>query len=543
MSANNPHQDQAMDGDEDEQDMVTMDEVAEEFPTENEDGDVDMSEPEDDGENEEIQLVNDSVAYFDSHKDSIFAIAQHPTNPNIIATGGSDGEGDAPGKGYVFVIPAHLGLKADNDGPVLPPSYAADPSAAARELASQRENVQIQPAFSIDGHTDSINALAFTLPRGEFLVSGGLDGKLRAYKVDEAKSTFTFVGETQEVETINWLAPCPSPDFPNSVALGASDGSVWVYTIDPSDATNPLQIQQSYSLHSNSSTKETEEDTQCTAGVWTPDGALLATVGDDSSLFVWDVWGLAAAKGLVGGNGQTVVSLTAQDQRFAVEGGLFSVAVEPRGGYLAAGGAAGSIRIVSLPRITEQTAGASGQAGSKANKTAKGKAKGKAGGAEAQGGQTLAALQVQTDSIETLSFAPASATVPLLAAGSVDGSITVFDPSRQFNIRRNIQGAHEEYSVVKVAWVKQPQSSGPASAQQQWLLTSCGMDGVVRRWNLQGATPSQHVPNAAVAGLEKEWRGHRGEGEGGGVLDFVQGLDGQRIVTAGDDGLALVFQI
>lgn len=538
MSANNPHQDPAID-EEEEQDMVTLDEVAEEFPTENDDGDVDMSDPDDDDVNEEIQLINDSVAYFDSHKDSIFAIAQHPTNPRIIATGGSDGDGDAPGKGYIFVLPEKLGQK--DDGPVLPPSYAADPSAAAQELASKRENIQIQPAFAIDGHTDSINALTFTLPNGEFLVSGGMDGKLRAYKVDLKKGKFAFVGETQEVETINWLAPCPNPDFPNSVALGASDGSVWVYTIDSSD--DPLQIQQSYSLHSNSAKKETEEDTQCTAGVWTPDGTLLATVGDDSSLYVWDVWGLAAAKGLVGGNGQTVVSLTAQDQRFAVQGGLFSVAVEPRGGYLAAGGAAGSIRIVSLPRITEQAAGASGQAGAKAGKAAKGKAKGKAAGGETQGGQTLAALQVQTDSIETLSFAPASATVPLLAAGSVDGSITVFDPSRQFNIRRNIQGAHEEFSVVKVDWVKQPPSGGAAGAQQQWLLTSCGMDGVVRRWNLQGATPSQHVPNAAVAGLEKEWRGHRGDGEGGGVFDFVHGVDGQTIVTAGDDGISLVFQV
>lgn len=525
MPADNPHQSHTMD-DENEQDMVSMDEVAEEIAAES---DVDMSEPDDD-DNEEIHLVNDSVAYFDAHKDSIFAIAQHPTNPNIIATGGSEGEADdAPGKGYLFIIPAEVGQP--KDGPVLPPDWAADASAAEKELRGQRENAQIQPAFSIDGHTDSINALAFTLPNGEFLVSGGLDGRLRAYKLDASAPSFSFVGESQEVPEINWLAPCPSTDFPNSVALGASDGSVWVYTVDPSDAANPLQIVQTYFLHT----------TSCTAGAWTPDGTLLATVDEDSSLYVWDVWGLAAAKGLVGDNGQTVVSLTAQDQRFQVEGGLYSVAVEPRGGYLAAGGAAGSIRIVSLPRVTEQTAGASGQAGSKAGK-AKGKAAGKAAGGEAQGGQTLAALQVQSDSIETLSFAPAAAPIPLLAAGSVDGSITVFDPSRQFNIRRNIPGAHEEFSVVKVEWVKQPQSGGSA-AQQQWLLTSCGMDGVVRRWNLQGATPSQHVPNAAVAGLEKEWRGHRGDGEGGGVLGFVQGTDGQRIVTAGDDGVALVFQV
>lgn len=527
MSANDPHNDPAMD--DDEQDVVDMDEVAEEIAAENEDGDVDMSDPDDD-EHEEVHLVNDSVAYFDTHKDSIFAIAQHPTNPNIIATGGSEGEADdAPGKGYVFVVPDDLSNK--DDGPVLPPSYAADPGAAAQQMATQKENIQIKPAFPIDGHTDSINALAFTLPNGEFVVSGGLDGRLRAYKLDTAKPSLKFVGESQEVPEINWLAPCPNADYPNSIALGASDGSVWVYTIDPSDKATPLQIVQTYFLH----------QTSCTAGAWTPDGSLLATVDEDSSLYVWDVWGLAAAKGLIGDNGQTVVSLTGQDQRFEVEGGLYSVAIEPRGGYLAAGGAGGAIRIVSLPRITDQTAGASAQTGSKASKS-KGKAGGKAAGGEANAGQILAALQVQSDSIESLAFAPASASIPLLAAGSVDGSITVYDPSRQFNIRRNIQGAHEDFSVVKLEWVKQAAAGGPAAAQQQWLLTSCGMDGVVRRWNLQGATPSQHVPNAAAAGLEKEWRGHRGDGEGGGVLGFVQGADGKRIITAGDDGLALVFQ-
>lgn len=47
---------------------------------------------------------------------------------------------------------------------------------------------------------------------------------------------------------------------------------------------------------------------------------------------------------------------------------------------------------------------------------------------------------------------------------------------------------------------------------------------------------------AAGQGFLKEWKGHRGEGEGGGVLGFVQGADGSRIVTAGDDGVSLVFK-
>jgi ribosome assembly protein SQT1 len=61
------------------------------------------------------------------------------------------------------------------------------------------------------------------------------------------------------------------------------------------------------------------------------------------------------------------------------------------------------------------------------------------------------------------------------------------------------------------------------------------MDGVVRRWDTRGGT------GIANSGFVREWKGHRGDGEGGGVLGFVEG-DGTRIVTAGDDGISLVFE-
>jgi ribosome assembly protein SQT1 len=135
-------------------------------------------------------------------------------------------------------------------------------------------------------------------------------------------------------------------------------------------------------------------------------------------------------------------------------------------------------------------------------------------------------LQAQTDGIETLAFAPPPLT--LLAAGSVDGSIALFDSAHRFAVRRHIKEAHEDYSVVKVEFVKNSRTGG-------WLLTSCGMDGVVRRWDTRGGT------GMANSGFVGEWKGHRGDGEGGGVLGFVQG-DGSRIVTVGDDGISLVFE-
>lgn len=496
MSA--PHNDEM----EDAPELLDAEDALEEV--EDAEGDIAMDS---DDEPEEVILVNDSIAYFDLHKDSVFAIAQHPTQPSLIATGGSEGDSDdAPGKGYVFDTSAVVGR------PVLPPSYNSDPSAA------QPKSFELSPLFSIDGHTDSINALAFTLPRGQYLASAGMDGKLRTYQVTfdaHNKPSFAFVAEAQEVPEINWLAPCPSAEHPNTIALGASDGSVWVYTIDASDAGNPLQIVQSYFMHSAAAT----------AGAWSPDGTLLATVSEDSSLYVWDVWGAAAARGLTNDNGQTVVSLTGLDQRFEVEGGLYSVAIDPKSAYVAVGGAGGAIKVVGLPRI------AADSAAPQSSKQSKAKAKGADSGSS-QGGAILASLHTQSDGIETLAFSPSQ---NLLAAGSVDGSIAIFDTTRRFAVRRHIKEAHEEFSVVKVEFVR---GSGDG-----WVLTSCGMDGVLRRWDIRGVTAGAGASAASTASQVKEWRGHRGDGEGGGILGFVQGSTGERIVTAGDDGVVLVFEV
>jgi len=494
-SSHHPVEDDDFDGE--EAVMLDPDEAAEEIP---EDMDATMDSGDEDEIQEEIQLQNDSAAHFDLHKDSIFAIAQHPLYPNIVATGGSEGE-DAGGMGYIFD-------STPPQRPVLPASYQSAPN-------EPNERKSLDALFTLEGHTDSINALVFTLPKGEFLVSGGLDGKLRAYVSKSAQArSWQFLAEVQEVEEINWLSACPHPSYGNTIALGANNGSVWVYTIDSSAKDDPLQIVQSYFLHIG----------PCTAGAWTPDGKMLATVSEDGSLYVLDVFGEAAAAGV--GGGQAVVSLTAQDQRFAVEGGLYSVAVSPTGAFLVVGGAGGAIKVIGLPRLNADATAPKAKAGKKTP----------AASATGQAGQILADLHAQSDGIETLAFAPPPLT--LLAAGSVDGSIALYDSAHRFAVRRHIKEAHDDYSVVKVEFVSaSPASTATSGAgtSEGWILTSCGMDGVVRRWDTRGGTAM------ANSGFIREWKGPRGEGEGGGVLGFVQG--GGRIVTAGDDGVALVFEV
>jgi ribosome assembly protein SQT1 len=502
-NANQPHQDEVDIDYHDEDNTLDADEADEVI--ENDDGDVPMDSDDEDGEGGqdmqmEIEIQNDSIAHFDEHKDSIFCIAQHPINQEIVATGGGDDVG------YIIDL-----------------STVAEPQPS--EGGQQVEREGLKSLFKLDGHKDSINSITFSLPKGQFVATAGLDGKLRVWQGVPDGKKWKFLAEAQEVEEINWLIPNPSPDHPNVVALGANDGSVWVYQIN-TEKGGELQVLQAYYLHTES----------CTGGAWTADGSLLATISEDSSLYVWDVFGDAASQGLTATtDSQTVVGLTGLDERFRVEGGLYSVAIPPTGAFVAVGGPEGQIRIIGLPRLSltapaaASTASGGGGAKNKAGGSKQAAAKGGASSA-GQAGVILASLQAGSDNVECLSFS--SAPLTLMAAGNVDGSITLFDTAHRFAVRRRIEDAHADedspQAVVKLEFVRK---EGPGG----WLLTSAGYDGVLKRWDTRGGTA------AAGRGLAGEWKGHRGGGEGGGIMGFVQG-SGEAIVTAGDDHVALVFK-
>jgi WD40 repeat protein len=296
-NANQPHQDEVDIDYHDEDNTLDADEADEVI--ENDDGDVPMDSDDEDGEGGqdmqmEIEIQNDSLAHFDEHKDSIFCIAQHPINQEIVATGGGDDVG------YIIDL-----------------STVSAPQPSEGGQPVEREG--LKSLFKLDGHKDSINSIAFSLPKGQFVATAGLDGKLRVWQGVPDGKKWKFLAEAQEVEEINWLIPNPSPSHPNVVALGATDGSVWVYQIN-TEKGGELQVLQAYYLHTES----------CTGGAWTADGSLLATISEDSSLYVWDVFGDAASQGLTATTeSQTVVGLTGLDERFRVEGGLSSIAIPP----------------------------------------------------------------------------------------------------------------------------------------------------------------------------------------------------------------------
>lgn len=490
-----------------ENEFYDTNDVEQEVLKDNED--LPMEEGSDDEAQEEIALQNDSSAHFDQPKDSIFCIAQHPRHPAIVVTGSGDDTA------YVFnSTPA--------ERPPLPRSYESnsDPNQAPQG----GERASLSSITKLNGHSDSVNAVAFTQPEGEYVLTGGLDGKLRAWRDSSSRkdgTQWSFVAEASEVEEVNWVAPCPVPrtggdvENVNVFAIGGNDGSVWVYRIDAQDAEQPLDLVGSFFMHTE----------PCTAGAWSPDGKLLATVSEDASFYVYDIFGAAAAAGFAV-TGQAVVSKTADDQRFAVDGGLYSVAVAPNSSFAAVGGAQGLVKIIGLPILSSPN---------KPTGKAKGGGTSTAGSGSGAPGTLLASLQVQSDGIETISFS--SLPFNLLITGSVDGSIAIFDIAHQFALRRHIREAHDESAVVKVDFVR---DSSPGPNNKSHVFTSVGIDGIVRRWDSRGGTA------AAQQGLLKEWKGHlglieNGEGEqSGGILGFVQ--TPSRVVTAGDDGVSLVFE-
>ena len=162
MSSHNPHDEMQDDNPEDDGDaMLDPDEAGEEIE---DDGDVAMDsddEVDPDAPLEEIQLQNDSAAHFDKHTDSIFCIAQHPVHSNIVITGGGDD--------VAYIWDSSSGRQ---EKPVLPSSYESAPPSGLKERPG------IEAIQKLDGHTDSVNAVAFTFPKGEYAVTAGLDGRL-----------------------------------------------------------------------------------------------------------------------------------------------------------------------------------------------------------------------------------------------------------------------------------------------------------------------------------------------------------------------------
>ncbi|EDO15203.1 hypothetical protein Kpol_401p8 [Vanderwaltozyma polyspora DSM 70294] len=204
------------------------------------DEDLENDENEDsDTEKIEIDMSNNSVAYFDKHTDSVFSVFQHPSVP-LICSGGGDNV-------------AHLWTSHSS-----PPKFAG----------------------TISDHTESVITGGFT-SEGKFLVTADMTGKVLVSKSSNGGAQWKVFSQLSEVEEVVWLK-C-HPTVAGVFAFGATDGSVWCYQINESSGS--LDLLMSSFAH--------QED--CTMGEFinTDKGentVELVTCSLDSTIIVWNCY-------------------------------------------------------------------------------------------------------------------------------------------------------------------------------------------------------------------------------------------------------------
>ena len=123
-------------------------------------------------------------------------------------------------------------------------------------------------------------------------------------------------------------------------------------------------------------------------------------------------------------------------------------------------------------------------------------------------GNLLATLGAKTgDSIESVAW---STTLPILAAGSIDGRIYLYD-TQSYRLRNTL--SHDDAVTAMIL---------PAGSFE---LTSTSIDKSVRRWDIR---TGQEIARRT---------GHQDAIVGGLALS----KDGKKVVTGGDDTVALVW--
>lgn len=396
-------------------DQDDIEEIADDTgpPPEDEDDDMDVEGQE---ETLEIDLANNSWAYFDQHKDSVFVVFKHPSLPLVVTGGGDE-------TAYMWTTHTQ------------PPRFVGE----------------------LVGHKESVVAGGFTSD-GKFVITGDMAGFVQVHKSSKGGQIWTKIGDLEEVEEVLWITVHPSQPY---FAFGSTDGSVWVYRIDEKSGT----LEQTMSGFSHT--------LECNGGIFvdtvSQEKLTLITISEDGSIINWNAFaGVANYK------------LLPHEDFKGSENPW--VSIKSHANVFAAGARNGQLAIINVEN-------------GKIVHTVK----------AIEGAEDTADL-----SVEALSWCE-NATVNLLSVGLVSGDILLLD-SLQWRIRRNIK-----------------------------------LDDAVTKLEFLGDTP--HLIGASMNGKIYKWDARTGDelfvgaGHNTGILDFTVLECGLKLVTAGDEGVSLVYNL
>lgn len=406
-----------------EDEFLNVEEVEEEVPEveggipDDDDEDEEMRQDDDEyGDTIEIDMSNNSWAYFDQHKDSIFTIFSHPSLPMVV-TGGGDNTA------YLWTTHTQ------------PPRFVGE----------------------LLGHKESVVAGGFTND-GQFVVTGDMNGFIQVHKSTKGGQKWVKFADLEEVEEILWISVHPKLPY---FAFGSTDGSVWCYQIDAS-SKQLVQLMSGF-LHS----------LECNGGIFVDANVedenelSLITISEDGTIVNWNCF-----------TGGVTYKMTPHENFKGVESPWVSVkalknviAIGARDGHLAIINNDNG-KLVHLVKTIDNV-------------------------------EDVAEL-----SIEALAWCLPDQ-LNMLAVGLVSGDLLLFDLA-QWRVRRTIK---LDEAITKLEFV----------ANTPFLIGS-SMNGRIYKWD-------------ARTGDEL----FVGVGHNMGVLDFAITENGNKLITAGDEGVSLVF--
>lgn len=462
--------------DEDDFPKLTSEDVDETIEVDGEDGDAPMDEddsgPEDEDEGRGEHFQDSSIAAFYDHRDSIFTLALHPLYPAvpIAFSGGGDDRG-------------RLWDTRTGEGLV--------------ELA---------------GHDDSVVSGGFSAS-GEYVATGGLDGKIRIWKMhpppggplapfaprpheDAVRNEpdwgrCEFLTSIDGPDEVNWLTWHPKG---NVLAAGATDSTVWMWTIPSGKVMNV------FSGHTG----------PVSCGRFTHDGKRLVTASEDGTLLVWDPR-----------NGSALSKLQPGDARFNMPAGITAICISPDNKLVAVGGATGTIRIVNLSNVDEGGAA-----------LVVGVLQGHADGESVEGIEFVDLLgNAKGSGSSTTARGKASSSNNVISIGT-DGKAIVWDLS---NGKVRCEALHDE-AITTIAL----HGSGP-------LFSTASADQTIKTWDARTAAclaTHKGFTDAVLGVAVGVDDGYTQGAETGGVGAYADPDSSKwKVIGAGDEGVALVFRV